>query len=273
MGIFDRFRKKASDSWTETTESRSGPKTDEYTPGGSPVYRYQNHQQEEGPRPPEKVGLYAEAVEAHFNRLFPNRGHFVLHEILSDLIHVDIHILRPAGDANYYVLYTTGMSDLPMCLPEGLEDREDLKYAELYMFLPGSWNVGEDLESSQNLPPESYWPFQMLKFLARFPHEYNTWLGFGHTMPNGPDYAPLCDGVGFGGMVLDWQGEDIGRIETEDGHDVLLYFVIPAYKEEIEYKLKYGMEGLQERYAKGDLPLILDPHRPNLCADFHEILD
>lgn len=55
--------------------------------------------------------------------------------------------------------------------------------------------------------------------------------------------------------------------------DVLLYFVIPAYKEEIEYKLKYGMEGLQERYAKGDLPLILDPHRPNLCADFHEILD
>ena len=49
--------------------------------------------------------------------------------------------------------------------------------------------------------------------------------------------------------------------------------VIPAYKEEIEYKLKFGMEGLDERYAKSGLPVTLDVHRPNYCADFHEKLD
>ena len=113
----------------------------------------------------------------------------------------------------------------------------------------------------------------MLKFLARFPHEYHTWLGFGHTMPNGPDYAPMCEGVGFGGIVLDWLGKDFGRVENPEGHDVMLYYVIPAYKQEIEYKLKYGMEGLSKRFSEGELPLVLDIHRPNLCADFTEILD
>ena len=74
-------------------------------------------------------------------------------------------------------------------------------------------------------------------------------------------------------MVLDWHGDKIGRVETPDGHDILCYMVIPAYKEEIEYKLKYGMEGLQERFHEGNLPLVLDVHRPNLCADFTEVLD
>lgn len=248
------------------------PQTEEYTPGGSPVYRYEDHQ-EEGFRPPADVGVYAKLVQEHFDQLFPNRGHFVYHETLSDIVHVDVHILRPTAEQNFYVLYTTGMSDLPMTLPEGLEDRDDLKYAELFLFLPGSWNVGEDLEGPEKLPHESYWPIHMLKFLARFPHEYHTWLGFGHTMPNGPDYAPVCDGVGFGGMVLDWLGKDFGQVETPAGHDVMLYFVIPAYKEEIEYKLKYGMEGLTDRFQEKELPLILDPHRHNFCADFTEVLD
>lgn len=49
--------------------------------------------------------------------------------------------------------------------------------------------------------------------------------------------------------------------------------LIPAYKEEIEYKLKYGMEGLSQRFAEGKLPVVLDVHRPNFCEDFKEILD
>ena len=295
MGFLDRFMKKKTDTAgkqgnapggaepgrpdrrapVEQEESRpgvQGPKTDEYTPGGSPVYRYEDHQ-EEGFQPPVDVGVYAKLVEEHFSRLFPDRGHFIYHEMISDRVHVDVHILRPTEEQNFYVLYTTGMSDLPMTLPEGLENREELKYAELFLFLPGSWNVGEESVSAKDLPYESYWPINMLKFLARFPHEYHTWLGFGHTMPNGPDYAPMCGGVGFGGVVLDWLGKEYGRVENPEGHDVMLYYVIPAYKQEIEYKLKYGMEGLSKRFSEGELPLVLDIHRPNLCADFTEILD
>lgn len=257
MGFLDKFRKKP-----------------EVTPGGSPIYRYEEPK-DEGWRPPKAIGTYAEEVSAHFEALFPGRECSVFHEIISDLVHIDVNILHPTEQQNYYVLYTTGMSDLPMTLPDELADREDLKYAELYLFLPGSWDLGKTGDLAQDIPYERFWPIHVLKFLARFPHEYKTWLAWGHTMPNGPDYTPFCDGVGFGGVVLSWSGGDgrLGGLETQDGRKINLYGVIPAYKEEIEYKLKYGMEGLDKLFREKKFPMILDIHRPNLCPDFKEILD
>lgn len=257
MGFLDKFRKK--------------PRV---TPGGSPIYRYETPE-EQGWRPPESVGAYAEEITEHFEALFPGRESFVFHELISDLVHIDINIMRPTEKQDFYVLYTTGMSDLPMTLPDELSDREDLKYAELYLFLPGSWDLGKEFSLSSDMPESSYWPVRMLKFLVRFPHEYETWLGWGHTVPNGPEYTPLCDGVGFGGVVLSWTGEDnrLGGLNAEDGRKINFYSVIPAYKEEIEYKLKYGMEGLDKVFCEKQLPMILDIHRPNLCPDFKEVLD
>ena len=261
MGILDKFRRKRP----------AEPPKEEVSPGGSTIYRYQEPEQVY--HPPEAQGVYAEAVTKRFEELFPGRRSFVFHEILSDLVHIDVYILEPTEKENYYVLYTTGMSDRPMTLPQELSDREDLKYAELYLFLPGDWNLGERGTLDSDLPYESYWPIQMLKFLARFPHEYHTWLGWGHTIPNGPDYTPICDGVGFGGAVLTWSGGGLGRVETEDGHGVMLYGLVPAYKEEIEYKLKYGMGELMKLFEEKDVDVVLDPKRPNLCADFKEVLD
>ena len=62
-------------------------------------------------------------------------------------------------------------------------------------------------------------------------------------------------------------------LKTEEEREISFYLLIPAYKEEIEYKLKYGMEGLSQRFAEGKLPVVLDVHRPNFCADFKETLD
>ena len=100
------------------------------------------------------------------------------------------------------------------------------------MLLPGDWDLGRAGSSSGDLPYERFWPIQMLKFLARFPHEYKTWLGWGHTIPNGPDYAPVCDGLGFGGAVLDSLSL-VPELTTEDGKTIRFYMLIPAYKEEI----------------------------------------
>lgn len=257
MGFLDKFRKKP-----------------EVTPGGSPIYRYETPE-DQGWRPPTACGTYAEEITAHFEALFPGRESFVFHELVSDLVHIDVNIMRPTKQQDFYVLYTTGMSDLPMTLPDELADREDLKYAELYLFLPGSWDLGKTGDLAQDIPYERFWPIHVLKFLARFPHEYKTWLAWGHTMPNGPDYTPFCDGVGFGGVVLSWSGGDgrLGGLKAQDGRKINLYGVIPAYKEEIEYKLKYGMEGLDKLFREKKLPMILDVRRPNLCPDFKEILD
>jgi hypothetical protein len=57
----------------------------------------------------------------------------LFHELLSDLVHVDIHIVEPTAARNYYTLVTSGMSDRPMAAPE--ECRE-CRYAELVISLP-----------------------------------------------------------------------------------------------------------------------------------------
>ena len=254
MGFLDKFRKKPVTS-----------------PAGSPIYRYETPR-DQGLRVPQAFGTYAEEITAHFEALFPGRESFVFHEILSDLVHIDVNILRPTEKDNYYVLYTTGMSDLPMTLPDEIPDQEAWKYAELYLFLPGDWDFGKTGDLDKDLPESSYWPIRMLKFLARFPHEYETWLGWGHTMPNGPDYTPLTEGAGFGGVVLA-QPSVVAPLETRDKKRLSFYLVIPAYRQEIEYKLKYGMEELDKLFIKNQMPLVLDLHRPNYCADFTEVLD
>lgn len=270
MGFLDRFKKKA-EAPPPGRKTGTAPQTEEYSPGGSAIYRYQPLE-DRGFRPPDDTCVSMEAIEKHMEAIFPGGEGFVYHEILSDLVHIDVHVLRGPRAEDGTILYTTGMSDLPMSLPEEISDREDLKYAELYMLLPGDWNVGEAGQASQDMPYESFWPIQMMKFLARFPHEYQTWLGWGHTIPNGPEYTPICEGVGFGGAVLT-QLSLVPELTTESGKEIQMLMLIPAYKEEIEYKLKYGMEGLDRRFAEGSLPLVLDIHRPNLCADFQEVLD
>lgn len=246
-----------------------GGKKDKVTPGGSPIYRYDKQGDEI--HIPQNVGVYAGEVEGRFEELFPGRDSRVLHEIVSDLVHVDVHVMWPTPEQDFFVLYTTGMSDLPMTpdrtIPE--EERKDLELAELFLLLPGGWHLSKD-----EMPPEEWlWPIQTMKFMARFPHQYHTWLGWGHTMPNGPDYTPLDDSVGFGGVVFSGGDGPLGRLETRDGHRINLLHLIPAYKEEIEYKLKYGMDALMKLFQEKDVSIVLDPLRPNLCSDFHEILD
>lgn len=252
MGLFDFLRKKKQ----------------EVTPGGSNVYRYGEPEGQDKLHLPDQERVYAQEVEEHFNAIFPSRRTGVLHEIMSDYVHVDIHVMAPTDDQPFYVVYTTGMSDLPMTLPP--EVKEDISRSELYLFLPKEWPL-DDL--GRDTPMSVYWPIGLLKFLARFPHEYKTWLAYGHTVPNGPDYTPFDPSVGFGGVVLNHGDGPLSSFEAKDGQRVMLYGVLPCYKEEIEYKLKYGMDKLYDLLQEHKVIGMLDPQRPNLCPDFKEILD
>ena len=178
------------------------------------------------------------AVEAHMERYF---GHCdnVFHEIMSPDIHVDIYIMKPTPERNYYVLSTFGMGAHRMNVPEELADQK-LERAEIIATLPPDWKITEPGEAW-------YWPIRWLKILARLPINEDSWLGWGHTIPNGPDYTPICDGLGFGGAVLD-SLTLVPPLKTEEEREISFYLLIPAYKEEIEYKLKYGMEGLSQRF-------------------------
>ena len=47
----------------------------------------------------------------------------VFHEIVSDQIHLDVHAVAPGPGHEWWTLFTTGMSDLPMSVPPQAEDR------------------------------------------------------------------------------------------------------------------------------------------------------
>lgn len=60
-------------------------------------------------------------------------------------------------------------------------DPEVPRYAELVISLPPFWPLDEQSWRDER----HYWPVRLLKTLGRLPHEYDTWLGVGHTIPNG----------------------------------------------------------------------------------------
>ena len=64
-----------------------------------------------------------------------------------------------------------------MNVPEELAEYK-LERAELAIALPPDWKLDEGSMKDERW----YWPFRLLKVLARLPISSDTWLGFGHTM-------------------------------------------------------------------------------------------
>ena len=231
---------------------------DEISPGGSKIYRHK-----EGPGNqiwvPNQSCVHMEAVCAHFDRLYPGRESIVLHEIVSHLVHIDVHVLKPTENENFYVIFTTGMSDLPMTMPAEMPESHYLHLAELFMYLPASWDF--EAAAGPDATAEGFWPVELLKFLARMPHEYATWLGYGHTIPNGPNYNNLIPNSEMAAAVLVDVGRDISELTTENGETINIYMVAPISQAECEFKLEKGMDALLQLFQENDVPFITDIYR------------
>ncbi|MFZ5893346.1 MAG: suppressor of fused domain protein [Myxococcota bacterium] len=187
----------------------------------------------------------------------------VFHELVSETVHIDVHIIPPSQDDNSYTLVTTGMSDLPMTAPAGAED---FRYAELLISLPSTWTPG--LLWKADFSDESiYWPIRLLKTLARFPHTYNTWLGYGHTIPNGDPPRPYADGTELCCalvMPAPTLPREFARLAVRPGKTISFYAVVPLYESEMRFKLNEGTDPLLERLFDESVTEFLDPKRPSV---------
>ena len=178
----------------------------ELSPSGGPIYRHKERSIPFQPAAgdPEHIERISEHIERHFG---PVAG--VYHELISDLVHIDVHVVNPTPQRNCYTLVTSGLSEAPMSVPEGLEA---LRFAELFIQLPPTWPLHElnkvAARRREESPAEAaaaerwYWPIRWLKTLARLPHEYDTWLGEGHTVPNGDPPEPYAEGTALCGAML-----------------------------------------------------------------------
>lgn len=180
----------------------------------------------------------------------------VIHELLSPDIHLDIAVIPPNEEHNFYTLVTMGMGAHKMDVPEELRN-EKLDRAELIICLPPDW----DIDSSEN---RYYWPVRLLKFLARLPIGEKNWLGWGHSIDLGENVDENC-GFSAALLLLTPFGEDADICTLPDGDEVNFYLVMPLYRKEMQYKIKNGTDALLELFGD-ELSPVVDTIRPDVAT-------
>ena len=196
-----------------------------------------------------------EAVEGHIEQYF-GKVENVFHELVSPDIHVDICIVPPTEERDYYTLVTMGMGAHRMNVPEELAEYK-LERAELAIALPADWKLVQ--ESMQD--ERWYWPIRLLKVLARLPIASDTWLGFGHTMDNKENFAEntkLCAAILTGPQSTEEGGE---VCTLPGGEEVNFYQVIPLYEDELDYKLEHDVDALLNKMR--GISFVVNPTRQN----------
>lgn len=205
--------------------------------------------------------LYTEkeldVVEQHIATYF-GKYENVFHEIVSPDIHVDICQITPTPERNYITLVTMGMGAHRMNVPRALR-KNKLDRAEVLITLPPDWDIQNDDE-------KWYWPIRWLKILARLPGDYNTWLGYGHTVPNG---EPFAENTELSGMMVTmpfYFGNEASSCILPNGKQVNFYQIIPLYEDEMNYKIENSAEALEQLFPD-DFDMVVDVNRRNALHD------
>jgi hypothetical protein len=233
---------------------------EEVTPGGDPIFRHEVRAREFELATGDQALI--DAIDEHLTRAFPGYDGAVFHEIVSDLVHVDVYLVPATEERPWSTLVTCGMAQRPMSVPEGLED---YRYAELMLALPADWALDADSWEDERW----YWPIRLLKMLARLPHEYETFLYSSHTIPNLDPPEPYARGTELCAALIsrpELVPEEVESLTVSDGRVVQLWGVFALHRDEMELKLQEGVESLLPRLHAAGITELVDPVRPSVVG-------
>lgn len=210
---------------------------------------------------------FMEEICAHFERHY-GASEIVMHEIMSDELHIDVFPIPPSERWPCWTLHTTGMSERAMDVPpEMADDDEDtsaMQFAEMMIQLPPDWPV---LEEDREKAAKTYWPIEWLKRAARLPNDMETWLGMGHTVQFSEPEEEIDSG-GFAGMLImpPLGPEGAREIELSDGRVVNVLMILPLYRDELDFAVEEGVEALLEKMEEADFSPVVEVGRKSLLA-------
>ncbi len=197
-----------------------------------------------------------EAVGHHVEK-YVGEIEVVFHEIHSPHVHIDVQVVAPTKERNFFTLVTAGMSEKSMPVPHGAEDG---KYAELMICLPAEWPMSEESFREE----ANWWPVGLLKETARFPFVFDTWLYAGHDIVNGQARCAYANTTEMMSVLL-LRPRSLPReahfIEVSPERRVALWALFPLYEEELRFKLRRGSDVLEKRFVKRGITELLDPCR------------
>lgn len=226
------------------------PKTKATSPGGSEMLKYDGH---EFDRP--QYGVLGEETiewtkkrEEIYEDIFGPIGE-VFHEVLPIIPHVDVYQIKPGYKGReFWTIVTSGMSDLAMTLPEHVANERSR--AELVFYC--------------DKPEKDY--LNLLRVLAHFPHDNKTWIGPGHTMPNGNPPTPIFASTpnlttfAFIGTILS-PDKELGNRLVIENCPVNLLWVVPITNQECELKLNKGMDAIYDLFDSVQHPHVFTGDR------------
>jgi suppressor of fused protein SUFU len=223
---------------------------------GNPIIHHGESQPWEPAQGEQSIEQITAHVEAHLGA-----SETVFHEVLSDTVHIDVLVVKPTEDFPFLRLVTSGMSDRPMSIPDGADVP---KYVELMVTLPGDWRLDQ-----RSLDDETWgWPMNMIKGLARLPHKHQTWLGWGHSVPNGNPAQPMAPNTKLCGIVLVPSisaPPAFHKLRIDDDKEITFLAVVPIYEEEMDLKLRLGLDALLDKFDEAKLGDIIDIARSNVA--------
>jgi len=201
---------------------------------------------------------YFEAIENHLDDYFDNDDEIVVFdEKESKDFHLDVYWIKPNFKRNYSILLTNGISSCPLKTP----DSKFSPYIELAILLPEELKLSNDLWKL----PENNWPISLIKKIGRYPSQNNTWLGFGHTIPQ-PINEPIYRTEFIATLLLKSKTLPEQFQKIKYGENIIdVYLLFPLYYEELEYKKNNGTNMLIDKFIENEIDDIIDINRKNVC--------
>ncbi len=194
----------------------------------------------------------AQEVIDHFNNTVGPVDEKSLIEIIPTGQPITVHAVPPSGSIQHLTLFTTGLSDQPMTVPDG---EEDYALAELFIELPGDWDYRKVKVAKWN------WPMRWLRQIAQYPSANDTWLNHPITIiANGNPAKPIIPGTIFTCLLLVPEKS----FERSDGKTVQLYRVLPITTVERDLEKKKGAKALMKALDKAKVPFIVDVNRDSV---------
>ncbi len=172
----------------------------------------------------------------------------VFHEIYSEYVHIDLHLVQARPEHPYHVVITTGMSDRPMTTSGEGPDR----YCELLLALPPEWPIREEDFKDERF----WWPYRHLKQTARFPHAFKTCIWYGHTVSNEDppqrfhETAPFCGGIL---SIPALCPKEAWSINIREGKEVFFFSFVPLFEPELRFAWENGSDALFEELDRINL--------------------
>lgn len=181
-------------------------------------------------RPPSKPSALTEEVVSKVEEFFGPSEPIALQFTTPLTIPVAIHAIRPNHQCEWLTLFTNGLSDVQMNVPEG---QDEWSRAELFLQLPPDWQF----EKADD--PSWGWPHLWLREIAALPASNDSWFGGKLCVVELPNVTP---GLRFSGCLL-WS-QYYFESQFLHGQIVTLYRVVPLTSAEIAFEKEHGTENL-----------------------------